>query len=150
MIVRDGSRGGDSCSASGVRPSRTPATSSAIAGMPDGLDVRSSDPDILASSFSICRAASLTSCRRACGSTTMTPFDHAGEDRLHAPAVARLLAEPPAHFLHRVVQRPRDRPELVVAEVESWRRQVARAVACGDSRDEHGRAGRCAPRGSTP
>ena len=45
-------------------------------------------------------------------------FDHAGEDRFHAGAVAGELVEPLPEFLHRVVERPRDRAELVVAVVE--------------------------------
>ena len=54
-------------------------------------------------------------------------FDHAGEDRFHARAIARLLGELAADFLDRLVERPRDRAELVVAEVEARRRQVAAA-----------------------
>ena len=77
------------------------------------------------SSFSICRAASFTSCSRALRIDDDDAFDHAGEDRLHARAIARLLAEPAADLLHRVVQRARHGAELVVAEAEVRRRQIA-------------------------
>ena len=50
-------------------------------------------------------------------------------------AIARLLGEPAAELLHRVVERPRHRAELVVAEVEARRREVAAAVAPRDVGD---------------
>ena len=65
-------------------------------------------------------------------------FDHAGEDRLHprrgrAPA----RASRPPELLHRVVERPRHRAQLVVAVVEPRRR-------AGRRRDTAARPPRCA------
>ena len=70
------------------------------------------------------------------------PFHHAGEDRFHPPAIARLLGEAPRDVLHRLVQRPGDHAELVVAEVHARRRQVAAAVAVGEVGDD-AHAARC-------
>ena len=64
------------------------------------------------------------------------PFDHAGEDRFHARAIACLLAQPAADLLHRVVERPRHGAELVVAEAEPRRREVAPPVPLGDAGDQ--------------
>ena len=60
-------------------------------------------------------------------------FDHAGEDRFHARAVARLLGQLAPDDLHRVVERPRDDAELVVAVVEARRRQIAAAIPAATS-----------------
>ena len=62
-------------------------------------------------------------------------FDHAGEDGFHPRAVARLFGQPAAEILHRVVERPRCRAQLVVAVAETRRRQVAAAVAPRDLGD---------------
>ena len=135
MIVRDGSRGGDSCSASGRAAERAPRpTSSAIAGMPDRLDVGPADRR---------RVVELQHLpRRVVGQLQPSlriddddAFDHAGEDRFHPRAIARLLGEPASELLHRVVERARDGAELVVAVVEARRRQIAAAVAVGDAGD---------------
>ena len=69
-------------------------------------------------------------------------FDHAGEDRLHPRAVARLLVEPSPELLHRLVQRPRDGAQFVVAEVQPRRRQIALPVA--RARRRRWRCTRCA------
>ena len=75
-------------------------------------------------------------------------LDHAGEDRFHPRAVARLPRELTADLLHRVVERARHRTELVVAVAEMRRRQVAARVAVGDAGDEpHAPAD---PRGEQP
>ena len=50
-------------------------------------------------------------------------------------AIARLLGQPPAELLHRVVQRPCDAAQLVVAVIETRRAEVAGAVALGDLRN---------------
>ena len=63
-------------------------------------------------------------------------FDHAGEDRFHARAIARLLRQTPPDILHRRVQRTRHGAELIVAEAELRRRQVAALIAVRDARDE--------------
>ena len=63
------------------------------------------------------------------------PFDHAGEDRFHPRAIARLRGEPAAHFLHRIVQCAGDGAQLVVSIIEPWRREIACAVARGDLRN---------------
>ena len=62
-------------------------------------------------------------------------FDHAGEDGFHTSVIARLLGELPSHDLYRIVQRPRDAPELVVSVVETGGREVAAAVAFRDAGD---------------
>ena len=59
-------------------------------------------------------------------------FDHAGQDRFHPRAVARLLGELPSDDLHRVVERPRHGAEFVVAVVEPRRREIAAAIPVGD------------------
>jgi hypothetical protein len=64
------------------------------------------------------------------------PFDHAGEDRFHPRAIARLLAEPPSDLLHGFVQRPGDGAQLVVSEAEVRRRELAATIAVGDAGDE--------------
>ena len=63
------------------------------------------------------------------------PFDHAGEDRLHLRAIARLLCQPPPELLHRAVERARHHAQLVVAVAEPRRPQVAGAVPLRDLRD---------------
>ena len=54
-------------------------------------------------------------------------FDHAGEDRFHARAIARELLEPAPEFLHGLVERARDGAELVGAVVVDRAREVAGA-----------------------
>ena len=61
---------------------------------------------------------------------------HAGEDRFHASPVTRLLRKLPPDFLDRFVQRARDRAQLVVAEPEPGRRQVALSIPVRDLRDQ--------------
>ena len=102
--------------------------------MPDRLDVvagRSPDRP----SLSICRAASIGELQASAGIDDDDAFDHAGEDRFHARAIARQLGEPASELLHLIVERPRDGAELVVAEVEPRRREVAGAIARGDVGD---------------
>ena len=101
---------------------------------PDGFDVRPPDPGFVELQHLPRRI--VHQLQPALRIDDDDPFDHAGEDRFHARAIARLLAEAAADFLHRVVERARDAAELVVAEAEARRRQIAAAVALGDAGDE--------------
>ena len=56
-------------------------------------------------------------------------LDHAGENGRDAAPVALEFLDAVAEFVHRVVQRPRDNPEFIVAVVEARRREVALPVA---------------------
>ena len=60
------------------------------------------------------------------------PLHHAAEDGLHARLVRGEVRGAPADFAHRVVQRPRDGADLVVAIVPRRPRQVAGGVALRD------------------
>ena len=86
-----------------------------MAGMPDRFDVRPANRQ--PSSFSIRCGRVVGQLQAALRIDDDDAFDHAGEDRLHAAAIARLFGQPAPDFLHRLVQRPRDGPELVVAEI---------------------------------
>ncbi len=133
MIVRDASRGGDSCSASGDRPESAAATSSAIAGMADGLEVVASERQVVQPQHP--PRGLVGQLQPAVRIDDDDAFDHAGEDGFHAGVIARLLGELPSDHLHRVVQRPRDAAELVVSVVETGGREIAAAVAFRDAGD---------------
>jgi len=59
-------------------------------------------------------------------------FDHAGENRCHARAVARLLGQLLRDGLHGLVQRARHGAKLVLAVVNARRRQIAFAIPFRD------------------
>src|SRR5262245_1671335 len=63
-------------------------------------------------------------------------LDHAGEDRFHAPAIARLLLEPASDLLDGVVECPRHVAQLVVAESETRWREITAAIAARDIGDD--------------
>ena len=63
-------------------------------------------------------------------------FDHAGENRFRPRPIARLLRELAPDLLHRLVKRACHRAELVVAEAQARRRQIAGAIALRDAGDE--------------
>ena len=75
-------------------------------------------------------------------------FDHAAEDRFHAGAIGLEIRGPLANLADRVVQGPRDRPDLVVAVVADRQREIAARVALGHSCDgtnATAQDGRCSP-----
>jgi hypothetical protein len=131
MIVRDGSRGGESWTGSGSRLRRIAATSSAIAGW---RIVSTYGRPATTSGFSIRRAAyyELQVPVRINGDDA---FHHAGQDRFHPAPVTRLFRKTLRDVLHGCVQRTRHITELVVAEVDPGRCQVTGAVTTREVHD---------------
>ena len=110
--------------------------------MPDGLDVVAADRQRV--ELQHLRGRFVHDLQPSLRIDDDDPFDHAGEDGAHAAAIARQVADSRAEILDRFVERPRHRPELVVAEVERGGRQVAAAVAprlFGDGARRGGPAG---------
>src|SRR6185436_13206636 len=59
-------------------------------------------------------------------------FDHAREHRFYPRAVPRLLLQPPADLLDRVVERPRDDTQLVGAIAEARRGEITAPIPVSD------------------
>ena len=133
MIVRDGSRGGDSWTDSGDRSDQSRGDQFCDCRMPDGLDVRTAQRDIV----------KLQNALRSVVGKLHSPlrvnddhsFEHPRENRLHPTAIARLLGKPSGDLVHRFVKRPRDVAQFVVAEIDSSRRQVPGPVTTGHGND---------------